>query len=54
MVDDGAKAVDWLAGQQADLVLMDCVMPQMDGYEATRQIRQRERERSGAMLPSWP
>lgn len=51
VVDDGAKAVDWLAGQQADLVLMDCVMPQMDGYEATRQIRQRERERKWPRVP---
>lgn len=42
VVDDGQQALDWLAGQQADLVLMDCVMPHMDGYEATRLIRQRE------------
>ena len=41
-VADGKSAVDALVRDRFDLVLMDCQMPVMDGFEATSWIRQRE------------
>lgn len=40
IVPDGKSAVDMLQRKIFDMVLMDCHMPEMDGYEAARFIRE--------------
>jgi PAS domain S-box-containing protein len=42
VVDNGREALDALRSTRFDVVLMDCHMPELDGFEATRALRVRE------------
>ncbi|MBX7455867.1 response regulator [Mycolicibacterium sp. 3033] len=50
LASDGAEALERIEAGHFDVVLMDCSMPIMDGYEATRRLRARERQ-TGRHLP---
>jgi CheY-like chemotaxis protein/HPt (histidine-containing phosphotransfer) domain-containing protein len=51
VAEDGLQALEVLSNGRYDAVLMDCQMPRMDGYQATRELRERERAQG---LPRTP
>jgi len=51
VAENGEQAVAMTADFPCELVFMDCQMPVLNGYDATRQIRQRELARSESHLP---
>lgn len=51
IADNGLRALESLAAQTFDLVLMDCEMPELDGLETTRRWRAQERAQGRPPLP---
>jgi two-component system, sensor histidine kinase len=51
MVDDGEAALQWLQHSTPDIILMDCEMPGIDGFETTRRWRTMEQAQS---IPRCP
>jgi CheY-like chemotaxis protein len=47
-VANGLEVIESLREAPYDVILMDCQMPEMDGYEATQLIRKHERESAAA------
>jgi CheY-like chemotaxis protein len=48
---DGRAALARLESEQFDLVLLDCQMPVLDGYDTAREIRRREAAADGGHVP---
>ncbi len=51
VANDGQEAIDAYKSHTFDLILMDCRMPVMDGYQATRVIRDLEKEYNKTPIP---
>lgn len=50
LAENGRQAVEYSSEENFDVILMDCQMPEMDGFEATQAIRTRENS-SGKHVP---
>ena len=50
-VNNGVEVVDAAKNGRYDLILMDCDMPEMNGFDATRNIRQWEKDNDKGAIP---
>lgn len=51
IVDNGKQALIALANNHYNILLTDCHMPEMDGYELTKTIREQEQQTTATVLP---
>ena len=48
--DDGQRAVEVAVSERPDLILMDVIMPRMTGFEACRELRQRDETKTTPII----
>lgn len=51
LADNGRSGLEATSNQSFDLIFMDCQMPEMDGYEAAKELRRRELREGGRHIP---
>ena len=51
VAENGATALEMLNQERYDLIFMDCQMPVLDGYQATRRIRETEQREASTRIP---
>lgn len=51
LAEDGKQAVEAACNNSYDLILMDCQMPSLDGFQATEAIRREEKNRGEKPVP---
>jgi len=51
IAENGEELIDLYTKNSADIILMDCHMPKLNGYEATKKVREIERRKDSKIVP---